>query len=75
MIPVFRDYSFDNKTGDMGVVKSQFGFHIIRIDDQKNIQKNIQIATFSRKIDPSENTENQVFEKAETSDRYFFKKN
>jgi len=66
MIPVFRDYSFENKTGDMGVVKSQFGFHIIRIDDQKNIQKNIQIATFSRKIDPSENTENQIFEKAET---------
>ena len=66
MIPVFRDYSFENKTGDMGVVKSQFGFHIIRIDDQKNIQKNIQIATFSRNIDPSENTENQIFEKAET---------
>ena len=66
MIPEFRDYSFENKIGDMGVVKSQFGYHIIRIDDQKNIQKNIQVATFSRKIDPSEKTENAVFEKAET---------
>lgn len=66
MIPEFRDYAFENKIGDMGVVKSQFGFHIIRIDDQKNIQKNIQIATFSRKIDPSEKTENEVFERAET---------
>jgi peptidyl-prolyl cis-trans isomerase D len=51
MIPEFRDYSFENKIGDIGVVKSQFGFHIIRIDDQKNIQKNIQVATFSRKIE------------------------
>jgi len=66
MIPEFRDYSFENAVGDMGVVKSQFGYHIIRIDDQKNIQKNVQIATFSRKIDPSETTENNVFELAET---------
>jgi peptidylprolyl isomerase/peptidyl-prolyl cis-trans isomerase D len=50
----------------MGVVKSQFGYHIIRIDDQKNKQRNVQVATFSRRIDPSEKTENDVFEKAET---------
>jgi peptidyl-prolyl cis-trans isomerase D len=66
MIPEFRDYSFENKIGDIGVVKSQFGFHIIRIDDQKNIQKNIQVATFSRKIEASEKTENEIFAKAET---------
>ena len=66
MIPEFRDFSFENSKGDMGVVKSQFGYHIIRIDDQKNIQKNVQVATFSRRIDPSEKTENEVFEKAET---------
>ena len=66
MIPEFRDFSFDNQVGDMGVVKSQFGFHVIRIDDQKNRQKTIQVGTFSKKIDPSEKTENAVFEKAET---------
>lgn len=66
MIPEFRDYSFENSKGDMGVVKSQFGYHIIRIDDQKNKQRNVQVATFSRKIDPSETTENNVFEMAET---------
>ena len=66
MIPEFRDYSFENSVGDMGVVKSQFGYHVIRIEEQKNKQKNVQIATFSRKIDPSETTENNVFELAET---------
>lgn len=66
MIPEFRDYSFENAVGDMGVVKSQFGYHVIRIEEQKNKQRNVQIATFSRKIDPSETTENDVFEQAET---------
>ncbi len=66
MIPEFRDYTFENPIGSTGVVKSQFGYHIIRIDDQKNVQKNVQVATFSQKIDPSEKTENDIFERAET---------
>jgi len=66
MVPEFRDYTFENETGDIGVVQTRFGFHIIRIDDQKNKQKAVQVATFSRKIDPSEKTENEVFERAET---------
>lgn len=66
MVPEFRDFAFENKTNDMGIVKSQFGFHIIKIDGQKNHQKFVQVATFSRKIEASEKTENEVFEKAET---------
>ncbi len=66
MIPEFRDYVFENKIGDVGVVKSQFGYHIIKIVGQKNHQKTVQIATFSHKIFPSEKTENEIFEKAET---------
>ena len=65
MTPAFRDYSFNNKKGDIDVVKSPFGFHIIRIDDQKNNQKVIKLATFSRKIIASEDTENDIFRKAE----------
>ena len=66
MIPEFRDYSFENEVGDMGVVKSQFGFHVIHIEDQRNRQKAIQVGTVSRSIDASETTENMVFERAET---------
>ena len=66
MIPEFRDYVFENKVGDIGIVKSQFGFHIIRINGQKNHQKTVKIATFSHKILPSEKTENDVFERVET---------
>lgn len=66
MIPEFRDYVFENNIGDIDIVKSQFGFHIIKIDGQKNNQKYVQVATFSKKIEASEKTENDVFENAET---------
>jgi len=66
MVPEFRDYTFENKTGEMGVVKSQFGFHIIDIQEQKNLQKTVRLATFSREITASEETENDIFQKAET---------
>ena len=61
----FRDYTFTGKKGDLGVVKTAFGFHVIKIDDQKNIQNVVKLATFSRKIIPSEATENSIFRNAE----------
>jgi peptidylprolyl isomerase/peptidyl-prolyl cis-trans isomerase D len=66
MVPEFRDFAFENKVGDIGVVKSNFGFHVIEITGQKNKEKAVQVATFSRKIEASEETENAVFLKAET---------
>ncbi len=66
MIPEFRDYVFENSIDDMGIVKSQFGYHVIRIGGQKNIQKNVQVATYSKKIEASEETENRIFQDAET---------
>jgi len=66
MVPEFRDFSFLNKTGKVGIVKSSFGYHIIRIDGQKKFQKAIKVVTFGKKIEASEDTENNVFEKAET---------
>ncbi|WP_028890544.1 peptidylprolyl isomerase [Tenacibaculum sp. 47A_GOM-205m] len=66
MVPSFRDFVFEGKTGDMGVVKSQFGFHVIKIDGQKNFQPVVKLATYGRKIEASEETEDAVFQKAET---------
>ncbi|CAA0226842.1 peptidylprolyl isomerase [Tenacibaculum maritimum] len=66
MVPAFRDYCFTNKKGDIGVVKSQFGFHIIKIDDQKNFQNVVKLVTLARKIEASEETENAIFQNAET---------
>jgi peptidylprolyl isomerase/peptidyl-prolyl cis-trans isomerase D len=65
MTPAFRDFVFEGKKGDLGVVKTPFGFHVIKIDDQKNKQKALKLATYGRKIIASEATENDVFRKAE----------
>ena len=61
MVPEFRDFSFKGKTGDIGVVKTVFGFHIIEIEGQKDKQKAIKLATIARKIEPSERTIDNVF--------------
>ena len=66
MVPEFRDYTFEGKVGDIGVVKTTFGFHIIEIQGQKNKQPAYKVARFARAIEASDNTENAVFEKAET---------
>ena len=65
MTPAFRDYAFTNKKGSLSVVETPFGYHVIRIDDVKNIQKVLKLATFASKIIPSEATENEFFQKAE----------
>ena len=65
MTPAFRDFTFTNKKGTIDVVKTPFGFHVVKIDDQKNRQKVLKLAIFGRKIVPSEATENTVFQKAE----------
>ena len=66
MVPEFRDFTFEGKVGDIGVVKTQFGFHIIEIEGQKNMQSAYKLATLSRKIEATDKTENEIFEKAET---------
>ncbi|MDU8885172.1 peptidylprolyl isomerase [Yeosuana sp. MJ-SS3] len=64
MVPEFRDFEFEGKTGDIGVVKTAFGFHIIEIEGQKNKQRMIKVGTISREIEPSEATIDKVFRDA-----------
>ena len=47
MAPAFKAYSFDNKKGDVDVVGTSFGYHIIEILDQKNFSKTITISNYS----------------------------
>jgi len=64
MVPAFNNYAFENKTGDVGIVETQFGYHIISIDDQKNYQKAVKLATIAQKIEPSEKTINDIYSKS-----------
>lgn len=65
MVPEFRDFVFEGNKNDVGVVKTAFGFHVIRIEDQKNFQKALKLATYGKEIVASEATENTIYQKAE----------
>nr|WP_321226859.1 peptidylprolyl isomerase [uncultured Psychroserpens sp.] len=64
MVKPFSDFEFENKVGDIGVVKTQFGFHIIEILDQKGSSNVVKVATIARKIEPSTETIDDVFTEA-----------
>lgn len=64
MVPEFNDFEFEGKVGDVGVVKTVFGFHVIEIEGQKNKKKALQVGTIARKIEPSEASIDKVFRDA-----------
>lgn len=61
MVPEFRDYTFENAKGDLGVIKTDFGFHVIEILDQTAKKRMVKVATLAQAIEPSENTVDDVF--------------
>src|SRR5690606_19035967 len=46
----FNTYIFNNPVGSIGLVETDFGFHIVRVDDKQDV---FQIAHLSRGIEPS----------------------
>lgn len=67
MVKPFNDAVFYyGKKGDITVVTSQFGVHLIEIIDTKNDSIGLQIATIARKIEPSTFTGNEIFKQANT---------
>ena len=61
MVQEFNDFEFENNVGDIDVVKTVFGFHVIEILGQKDKKRAIKVATIARKIEPSEKTIADVF--------------
>jgi peptidyl-prolyl cis-trans isomerase D len=57
----FNDFCFGNPVGTIGLVETQFGFHVIKVDDKQDV---LRVATLSREIEPSEETINTLFTNA-----------
>jgi len=64
MVPQFRDYSFEQSVGDIGIVRTNFGYHIIDVLGQKDFKDVVKIATITKEIEPSETTINEIFAQA-----------
>ncbi|MCB0399125.1 MAG: peptidylprolyl isomerase [Winogradskyella sp.] len=61
MAPEFKAFAFDNKKGDIDVVGTSFGYHIIEILEQKSFNDVYKIGTLARKIEPSQKTLDEVY--------------
>ena len=61
MVPAFNDFVFTNNEGTIGVVETQFGYHVIHIQEQTDRERAVKLATVSRAIQPSEKTSNELF--------------
>lgn len=58
MADEFNDFCFSNEVGTVGLVETEFGFHIIKVDDKQDI---LQIATLAREVEASDETINTLF--------------
>jgi peptidyl-prolyl cis-trans isomerase D len=57
MVKEFGDFAFNGKKGEIKIVKTQFGYHLIEITDQKNFEPAYKIAYLARRIEPSQETD------------------
>ena len=61
MVPTFNDFVFNNAVGSIGVVETDFGFHVIKVSDKYNA---VLLGTIVQKIEPSEATIDQIYTQA-----------
>ncbi|MGN6641294.1 MAG: peptidylprolyl isomerase [Mucilaginibacter sp.] len=65
MVPAFEDAVFNGKKGDLKIVTSQFGVHIIEIEDQKGLSKVVKLAVIDKPISASSKTQSAAYSKAQ----------
>ena len=60
MVKPFNDFVFEGKKGDRKVVKTEYGYHYIEIEDQKNFGPAYKIAYLSKPILSSQPTQDSA---------------
>ena len=61
MVPTFNDFVFNNAIGSIGVVETDFGFHVIKVSDKYNA---VLLGTIAQKVEPSEATIDNIYTQA-----------
>jgi len=59
--PEFANFVYENEKGALDLVETSFGFHIIEVLEQKNLQKVMKLATVAKEIIPSNKTLGEVY--------------
>jgi peptidyl-prolyl cis-trans isomerase D len=61
MVKPFNDFVFNNGTGAIGLVETDFGFHIVKVEEKQDLY---QVANLVREVEPSEETIDLLFQDA-----------
>ncbi|MGS2764027.1 peptidylprolyl isomerase [Sinomicrobium sp. M5D2P9] len=61
MVKAFDEFVFANPVGKIDMVETDFGYHVIKVEDKQDV---VQIATIAREVEPSQNTINNLFTEA-----------
>jgi len=61
MTPKFNDFVFNNAAGTIGVVETEFGFHVMKVSEKYEA---VLMGTVVQKIQPSEATIDAIYTKA-----------
>jgi len=61
MVKPFNDFVFNNPIGKIGLVETEFGYHIIQVTDKQDA---VRLATIAQKIQPSEATNDKIYTQA-----------
>jgi peptidyl-prolyl cis-trans isomerase D len=64
MVKSFNDACFNGKVGDIVVVESQFGVHLIEVTGRGAEKRKVEIATIDRAVQPSSQTFQALYGKA-----------
>lgn len=66
MIPQFEDAVFNGSTGQLMIVSTQYGVHLINIQNQIGSSKVVKVAIVDKSLAPSSSTEQVAYQKAQS---------
>lgn len=66
MVKPFNDACFNGTIGDLQIVESQFGVHLIEVTAKGPAVRKVSLSTLVRKVNPSSRTLQQAFSTAST---------
>lgn len=64
MVPAFNDAAFSMGKGEIKVVQSEYGLHVLQVTDKGPETKKVQVAFLARKVDASSATNQAIYARA-----------
>ncbi len=65
LVPAFNDYVFEEaRVNSYGVVETDFGYHVIYVEERTSPKEVVKLATVTKRVEPSEKTLNELYRSA-----------